>query len=436
MADVVILGGGAAGLAAALFLLKQGCRPLILEAARMPGGRVRSFFDRRTGEELDNGPHLLLGACQESLALLEQLGTHTHLWQSERMIVPFWTERTGWYRLDCPDWPVPWHLLAGLLRMPGMTFGERWKLLTLGKSLAEGPLPPPGQTVTHWLQEHRQTAHLLHCLWGPLCLAIMNEPPASADAGLLVSTLRRILFGGRGAGRLYIPRVPLSRLLAEPARESIVRQGGEVRCQTPVRGLEMQGDRLAAIVTHAGRLHVQGPVISALPHHVLTRLLPTWNPGWRVSPAYAPIVSIHMRWTIPGGLPVPWVGLPEGVCHWLFDHNLLAGTAEGQPARISAVISGAYREVHGSTGELLAKARQEVMALVPDLDPAREISGRVIREWRATLAPWPDIVAARPGVLTPWRNLFLAGDWTDTGLPATIESAVCSGRRAAQEVLK
>ncbi|MBF0178374.1 MAG: FAD-dependent oxidoreductase, partial [Magnetococcales bacterium] len=412
---------------------QQGRRPLLLESAKTPGGRLRSFPDRRMGEELDHGPHLLLGACQESLALLQQLGTRKHLWQPDRMVLPFWTSEAGWYQLDCPDWPTPWHLLAGLLRMPGISLHERWLAMLLGRRLAGGKLPPPGQTVRHWLQEQQQSVNMLRLLWGPLCLAIMNEPPASADAGLFVTVLGRVLLGGREAGKVHIPRIPLTRLLAEPARQAIERQGGDVRCQSPVQHLETKGDRVVAVVTARERLAVHGPVISTLPHHALARILPTWNPGWLVPPVYAPIVSVHLRWSLPGGLPEPLVGTPDGVWQWFFDRNRLAGADAGQPARISAVISGAYREVHWPTERLLAQARQEVIALAPALAHAGVVTGRVIREKRATLAPWPDLVASRPGTLTPWRNLFLAGDWTNTGLPATIESAVVSGRLAAEK---
>ncbi|MEO5370066.1 MAG: hydroxysqualene dehydroxylase HpnE [Magnetococcus sp. DMHC-1] len=444
MTEALILGGGVAGLTAAIHVLERGYRPLVLEAAPTPGGRVRSFVDPHTGEELDNGPHLLLGACQESLALLERLGSRSQLWQSDRMRIPFWTPAAGWYALDCPDWPTPWHLLAGLHRMPELTLGEKGLVLALGWHLARGIPPRPGQTVMHWLQERRQTTRLLHSLWEPLCLAIMNEPPASADAGLFMTVLRQVMAGKRGAGQLFISKVPLSRLLAEPACDFIQRQGGEVRCRSAVRQLIRQGDRVTAVVTAAGVLPVQGPVIAALPHHVLMRLIPDWDPGWRVTPAYAPIVSVHLRWPLPGRLPEPLVGLPAGVCHWLFDRALLAGDAELAPARISAVISGAYREVHWSTLRLLDMAYQATVALVPALGGLRVVAtrdakkgnqglvlGRVVREWRATLAPWPDLVASRPGPKTPWRNLFLAGDWTQTGLPATIESAVCSGKTAA-----
>ncbi|MBF0425697.1 MAG: FAD-dependent oxidoreductase [Magnetococcales bacterium] len=430
----IILGAGAAGLAAALHLLRHGHRPLVLEAAKTPGGRLRSFRDPHTGEVFDNGPHLLLGACTETLDLLRQLGSDAHLWRAEAMAFPFFSPQTGGYRLACPAWPAPWHLIAGLLRLPGLTLNDRLRLLAPGYALTTGKPPLPGETVTQWLQRHRQSTNLLHRLWEPLTLAILNEPPASADAGLLAAVLDRILHGGVEAGRPYVPRVPLSRLLAEPAQTAIERQGGTVRCQTPVRHLEVAGDRVVAVVTATERISVRGAVIAAVPHHVLSRILPAWHPGWPVTPAYAPIVSIHMRWSQPGGLPVPLVGLPGAMCHWLFDHRRLAGQDENQPAHISGVISGAYREVHWPKERLIAQAQREVAALAPGLGQEGSMRGRVVRMVQATLAPWPDIVAARPGPLTPWRNLFLAGDWCATGLPATVESAVISGRQAARQV--
>nr|CAX83948.1 Amine oxidase [uncultured bacterium] len=431
--DCVILGAGAAGLAAAVRLVQAGRRPLILEAAPRPGGRVRSHADSLLGEELDNGPHLLVGACREALDLLKILDTQRLMTAAAGLALAWWTPDAGHYRLQAPAWPAPWHLAAALWRFSPLSVRERLSALRLGLALARGRGPPPDWTVTQWLQATGQTPTLLRRLWGPLCLALLNEPPASASALLYHAVLGRILLGPPDHAGQWLPRAPWSRILADPAMAFVVQRGGAVACRVRVSALELQDGRVTGVMTSRGPICATGVVISALPERALVRLVsPWWRRPETGTAVESPIVSVHLRYPVPGRLPAPLVGLPAGVSQWLVergdpaDSDLLGSGG----ARLSAVISAAYREIHWPSRRLIDTVHGEVTALLPHLAGTAPL-GRVLREWRATRAAWPDQATTRPGPVTPWANLWLAGDWTATGLPATIEGAVASGRRAA-----
>lgn len=422
--EVVVVGGGAAGLSAALAIQELGGRPLVLEAAPRVGGRARSFHDRRSGERLDNGPHILVGACTATLALLTRLGTRGHLHDEGRVALHFWSSaRHTMDRLACPTWlPAPFHLLAGLARFAPAGGAELLAAVRLGLTLPWQRWQ--GQSVTQWLLRHGQTSTLFKTLWEPLCLAVMNEPPASADAALFAAVLKRAFFRERTAGRLLLPTVPLAELLAEPARALIEARGGRVLTGVRVTRLEARAGRIERLHTRQGCWPVPNQVICALPPWAAAGVLPE---GWGAplaALASAPIVSVHLTYASPLRLPAPVLGLPGQVSQWLVQRS-------GPPdeARISAVISGAYREAGWSSERLGATVHRELTGILPQLPSPAHV--RVVKERRATPAQWPGLV--RLPSATPWRNLQLAGDWLDTGLPATIESAVLSGQTAASQ---
>ncbi|MBF0098130.1 MAG: FAD-dependent oxidoreductase [Magnetococcales bacterium] len=431
----LILGGGLAGLTAALHLADAGLRPVLLEAARWPGGRARSYPDRLCGEELDHGPHLLLGAYRHTLQLLSRLGSRHHLWSPPHPDFTFWEESAGWYHLAVPRWPAPWHLLAGLYGLPDLSLADWlpvWRLLAAVRVQSERW---EEVSVTHWLQQHKQGARLCQRLWYPLCLATLNEPPASANAALFSNVLKHLLFGGAQALLPMLPSVPLSQLFATPAVRAIQQAGGQVLCRCRVRQLQFSGSVLQAVHTEQGSWWHPKAVIAALPHDALRVLLPPGLLQQQLSSlSCAPIVSVHLQYEQPLSLPAPLLGLPTRASQWLLDRNRLSQHPVRQ-GRLSAVLSGAYRESHWSAAQLVQAVHQDVSRVLAPLRVAPPQVGRVIRMQRATFAAWPGCNMVRPPSTTPWHNLWLAGDWTATALPATLEGAVLSGVRAAEKIL-
>ncbi len=439
--DTVILGAGAAGLSAAVTLAAAGREPVILEAAKQPGGRARSFMDDRFGTHLDNGPHLLVGAYHQTLALLERLGTRRHLAAPGKGRYDFWDPERGWTRLETRCWPAPWHLAAALFRSSLLPWRDRLALARLAPALLSLEKNRPAldhRSVTQWLLAQGQTPGLLQRFWTPLCLATLNEPPASASAAPFARVIEEMFLRGGQAAQPLIPRLPLSQLLAEPARAFIEARGGRLLCRRRVRKIVTDAQRITALHIDAGghdpmRILQPRTLIAALPHRTLAALLPHWaeQRGFaRLQPA--PIVSVHLAYDTPLRLPVAMLGLPFASSQWLFDHGHLSGSKTGH---ISAVISGAYRECHWPPEKLAATVHADLCRVQPARAAHRPRASRVIKEHRATFAPWPGSGRQRPGADTPWNNFWLAGDWTDTGLPATLEGAVRSGIRAARKVL-
>ncbi|WP_193771461.1 hydroxysqualene dehydroxylase, partial [Candidatus Magnetaquicoccus inordinatus] len=267
------------------------------------------------------------------------------------------------------------------------------------------------------------------------CLATLNEPPASANAALFVAVLQHLLFGGAEALLPMLPRVPLSQLLAVPAVQAIQQAGGTVVCRCRVRRLQFSGSVLQAVHGEQGSWWHPKAVIAALPHDVLQTLLPLGHPQQQLSSLQcAPIVSVHLHYEQPLSLPAPLVGLPTRTSQWLLDRNRLC-QHPAQPGRLSAVLSGAYRESHWSAAQLVQAVHQDVCRLLAPLSVVPPHASRVIKMRRATFAAWPGCNAFRLPTTSQWHNLWLAGDWTATALPATLEGAVLSGVQAAEKIL-
>ncbi|MBF0309733.1 MAG: FAD-dependent oxidoreductase [Magnetococcales bacterium] len=429
---ILVLGGGVSGLAAAVALAEAGQRPLLLEAASQLGGRARSFREERFGGEwLDNGPHLLVGGCHQALALLQRLHGVPPLSGGGRVAYDFWDERHGWHGLRCPNWPAPWHLAAGLAVFPGLSGRDRLAALRLGLALRGGESPPAAMTVSHWLERHGQSGALVERLWGPMCLSLLNEGAGAASAALFVTVMRRLFLQERQGAAPRWPGVPLSALWGDAARAFIESRGGEVRLRCRVEHLDREGARIREVVTRCGRFPAPRRVISALPWFALERLLPDWAAPWRGLTG-TPLITVHLLYGAEAGLNSEAVALPGTLSQWLVDRKRLDAGKAGLPgARLSAVLSGAWRESRWPAERLALGVHREVGRVVPALAGQTPLAVRVVREQRATFAPWPEVEAWRPGARTPWNNLLLAGDWTATGLPSTLEGAVVSGNRAA-----
>ncbi len=436
-ADILVLGAGVAGLSAALRLADAGRQPLVLEAAPAPGGRARSWFDPTCAEELDNGPHLLMGAYTHTLQLLNRLGTRHQLLEESTPTFTFWDATHGVHRLTCPDWPAPWHLLAALARFPALSLSDGLAALRLAPDLLSHPSRLEKQSVTQWLTRHRQGENLCQRLWYPLCLTTLNEPPGSANAALFVTVLKRLFLADRGAARPLLPAIPLSRLLITPAQTAIQQAGGSVRCRCRVRELTFADRRLQAVHTDQGSWLQPRAVIAALPPAALARLIPEWATRTRMTALRnAPIVSVHLTYDYPATLPAALIGLPQTTSQWFLDRNIIQGLPPCHTnGRFTAVLSAAYRERTWSPARLIQAVHQDLSRMVPALAHQTPQAARVIKEHQATFAAWPDTTACRPVSQTPWDNFWLAGDWTATGLPATLEGAVQSGVGAAEKIL-
>jgi squalene-associated FAD-dependent desaturase len=439
----VVVGAGFAGLSAAVRLAGRGARVLVLEARARLGGRATAFADRDTGELVDNGQHVLLGCYTETLAFLQDVGALENV-RSESQLSVTMIDRAGRRsRLACPALPAPLNLLAGLFDWDALTWEDRLSALRMvgplrraRRALAPGAreiAASPGETVEAWLIRNGQTARLREMLWEPLALAALNQPPDRAAAPVFARVLAEMFGPDPRLAAILLPARPLHLMYAEPARDHIERAGGAVRTGAPAK------------VTIAARLEVEASgerwspdaVIAAVPWFAVRDLIGGDVSGLeslidRASRmTSSPIVTVNL-WFDRVVLDEAFVGLPGRAMQWAFDKRAVLG---GDASHLSLVSSGASPLVALSNPELIAIARQELVDALPAIREARMVRATVVREPRATFSLAPG-EPARPPVHTSVRGLYLAGDWIDTGLPATIESAVRAGHQAADGVCR
>jgi len=424
---VAIVGGGFAGLAAAVRLARSGARVTVLERRPFLGGRAYSFADPVTGDVIDNGPHALMGAYTEALDFLREIGAAGKLRLQRRLHVTLADPVLGMGAVAAPPVPGPLQGAAALLRYRLLSPGDRVRLLAGAVRLATRGEGWQGTTVAQALARLGQSSEARARFWHPLAIATLNEMPEAAAAAPFAAVVRRGFLAGARAARFALATVPLSELYTTDARRTVEEAGGAVLTGATVNTLALEGERVRAVVLRDGRQIPADAVVLAVPCGALLRLLP---PALAQAPPFrslqslgsSPIVSVHLWLDRPVGWSSPFLGLLGGRAQWLF---------ACAPGRMASVTSGARFWDDASDETIVAEVLSDARAVLPALAGTTVTRSLVVRERHATLSLTPAADAVRPGAETPLANLFLAGDWVRTGLPATIEGAVQSGRRAA-----
>jgi squalene-associated FAD-dependent desaturase len=439
---IVVIGGGFAGLSAAAALADRGLRVLLLDARPQLGGRATAFADRETGELVDNGQHVLFGCYHATFAFLERIGALDNVRVQPALAVPY-IDRLGRRTvLRCPRLPSPLHLLAGVLRWEAIAWRDRVSALKLAGPLRRARrelqqsgtvTASPDGTVSDWLAAHGQRGRLRTWLWEPLAVAALNQSPDVASASPFVRVLAQMFGPDPADSALVLPTRPLHQMYAEPARRFIESRNGEVRLNALARVIVDRG-RVEAVEVRGVRVRTTR-VIAAVPWFDLRRLFT--NIPEPLEPVLAntdrmesmPIVTVNL-WYDRRVMDDAFVGLPEREMQWVFDKRIAFGR---DTSHLSLVSSGATRLTSLSREELTALAAREVAEALPTSRGARLTYATVVREKHATFSLAPG-QPPRPPTSTPIAGLYLAGDWVDTGLPGTIESAVISGHRAAAAI--
>jgi squalene synthase HpnD len=428
---VLVLGAGFAGLTAAVELSRRGHAVTVLESKALLGGRAHSFPDPATGEIIDNGQHIFMGCYPESLALLDLLGVRGRLHSPPSLQVPYLDE-AGRHFLEAAPLPAPLHLLAALLRFSALQWKDRWAAIRLMTLLRLGAKPSPSETVETWLHRWNQTPGVIRAVWEPLCLAALNEPSITASAALFAEVVKRALLGSRSQSTILLSKVGLSDLFAVEAERLIGMCGGKILRHQPVQRLHFSGDRIESVETTKGEIFSADHIVSALPWNALRMLLPESSPLKHRCHALkdAPILNL-LLWLDRPVLREPFVGFLDSPVHWVFSREQVTGTATPGRHSYALVMSGAYALLDKNTAEIEALALAELRRFLPEAREARVLHRFLYKARSATFATTPEAEPLRPNPVTHWKNFWLAGDWTNTGLPATLEGAVLSGNRAA-----
>ena len=443
--DVIVIGAGFAGLSAAAALAERNVRVLVLEARPTLGGRATAFTDPATGERVDNGQHVMFGCYHETFQFLRRIGTDSHVLVQRQLTVDTIDRAGRRSRLKCPVLPSPLHLLAGVLTWDALGWRDRLAALRIRSALRgarrrAGPVERTRRgeqletvTVREWLQAHGQTPRLIELLWEPLAVAALNQPIDIAAATTFVAVLAQVFGRDPRSASLALPLKPLDELYALPARSYIEQRGGAVETGAVAR-IDISGDTPNVMV--GGRRLGARAIICAVPWYALAEVFPERPAALSaVLDAAAhtdasPIVTVNL-WFDRVVTDQMFIGLPGRTMQWVFDKRTVFGE---QASHLSLVSSGAASVVGRSNQELIDLAVNEVRDALPAARSAVMTRGVVVREKRATFSVAPG-QPPRPSIETSVPGLFLAGDWIDTGLPATIEGAVVSGHRAAAAVM-
>ena len=446
--DIVVIGAGVAGLSAGVALAARGARVVVLESKAVLGGRATAFNDPQTGERVDNGQHVLLGCYEETFSFLRRVGTEDRVLVQPALEVDF-VDRAGVAsKLRLSSMPPPLNLIAGLFDWEALSWTDRLAALRMrapiqaaqseqrARSQGQKPLriaASPGETVEEWLIANGQTARLREMLWEPLALAALNQSIREAAAPPFAAVLARMLGGGARQSSLALPLCPLDELYAEPSRQFIEARGGTVRIGSPGR-VRVDRGSVSHVEVRGETLHAAA-VIVAVPWYSLADLfIGDTAPLADLQRAAAgtgasPIASVNL-WLDRQIMHARFLGLPGRAMQWVFDKGQMF---EAGSSHLTLVASGADDVMAIPNDELIALALRELRAALPESRGAKVLRASVVRERRATFSLAPG-QPARPGTRTNVDRLLLAGDWVDTGLPATIEGAALSGRLAAEAV--
>jgi squalene-associated FAD-dependent desaturase len=391
--SVVVVGAGLAGLAAACVLAEAGEHVVLHEAAKAAGGRCRSYFDAALNCRIDNGNHLLLSGNDAAMGFLRRIGAADTLAGPDSAVFPFVDSSSGerWL-LRMNAGPVPWWIFSPSMRVPGTRAADYLALLKLRRARNENLVGPMiGDGV------------LAEKLLAPLAIAALNTMPEVASAAPLRAVIGETIERGGAASMPRFPRVGLSESFVDPALEWLAAKGADIRLGSRVTVLEEDQKTVVAV-----------------PAWVASELLP----GIVVPDEFEAIVNLHFRCRVEPGIAGFW-GIVGGIAEWVFVKGDI----------LSVTISAANRFAGMGSDEIAGRVWEELQRVFGM--PGRKIPPfRVLREKRATFAATPAQLRRRPGVRTGNLNWVLAGDWTDTGLPATIEGAIRSGNAAGMEILR
>lgn len=437
---MIVIGAGLAGLSSGVALAEAGFRVKLLEQRPFLGGRASSY-SLPDGEQIDNCQHVTLGCCTNLDDFYGRAGALGKIARYGRLVFVDPAGRRA--IMEASALPPPFHLAPSLAFYPSLSCAEK-------RGIAEAMLAiarraghnddgdAAGSSMLEWLRAHGQSDGAIARFWSVVLVSALNEELARTEARYGLDVFWKAFLSARAGYIVGIPRVPLGELY-EGCRLAIERRNGEVLCRASVRGFKQNEGSITGVAMDGGREHSADFYVLAVPHEAALKLLPerlvAGEPIFRQirNLRVSPITSVHF-WFDRDVMSEPFLTLLDRTTQWIFNKSRLT-EQPGDGRYLQSVISASYGLVERSRQEIIKLCLGELHEVLPEAREARLIKATVVKETAATFSPEPGADRWRPPQRTPVPNLFLAGDWTLTGWPATMEGAVRSGYLAAEAIL-
>ena len=444
-----MIGGGLAGLAAGVALAESGWRVRLFEQRPFLGGRATSYV-LPDGEHVDNCQHVTLGCCTNLTDFYERVGSADKIKFFDRLFFLDPQGRRG--EMQAGMFPAPFHMTGSFAAFAPLTM---WDKLSIARAMldilrAKGHPVDLGEdggiSMLEWLRRRGQTQGAIERFWRVVLVSALDEELDRTDARFGVDVFWKAFLSNRTGYRMGVPVVPLANLY-DGCKFEIERRGGEVQLRAPVRGLKIENGEIAAVRFDEGKEENADAYVFAVPHTALAELLP--ESVKQSDPSLAsldkikvsPITGVHF-WFDRHVMKKPFITLIDTTTQWIFNKTELYGDTNGRAQKMDGgqylqlVISASYDLLQKSRQEIIDLCLNEVRHALPATRDAHLVKATVIKEAAATFSPEPGVDRWRPKQETSVRGLFLAGDWTATGWPATMEGAVRSGYLAAEALLR
>jgi len=442
MKNVLIIGGGLAGLTAAVYLVKNNFNVTLFEASPKSGGRVYSFNDVKTKTEIDNGQHIMMGCYSETRTLLNIINANHNFHfagdgnNQHRLIVNYLDRNGEQFKLETSSLPYPFNLLSGLITFNAFSLSEKLSLIKFFlklKFIDSDKLL--NLNVKQWLVSENQSENVIKIFWEIISVGALNTSVEKASAKIFCDILKEIFWKDKISSLIILPSLPLSQSFINPLHDYLAKHNCKIQHSEKCTSSEIKNNRVEKIISATSDTSKRKVyddfdyVISAIPFFALEKLIDKNILSVEPQLNYSSILNIHL-WLSEiatdkiRNLNNEFYAFHNSELHWLFNKG----------THWNIVISNADKFMEMTKEEIFQLVISEMKNFIP-ISEADIQYYKVIKEKRATFVPDEKAITSRPSTETKIENLFVAGDWVDTGLPATIESAVKSGRMAAEKII-
>jgi squalene-associated FAD-dependent desaturase len=424
MKRCLIIGGGLAGLSAASILSSKKFNVTLIESSPKLGGRTYSFRDKETDSEIDNGQHIMMGCYKETLQFVKLIGAENNFDYQENLFLKFIDREKNQFQINASSSFYPLNLLKAILNFDALTSDDKISFIIL---LLKLPILSKNAlkkiTVIEWLENENQNPNTIKNFWEILCVGALNTNLEKASAFVFYEVLMQIFYKGNFASTIILPKHGLSESIINPASQFIKSNGGEIILSEVINEFVIKCQKMVSIKSENKIYDNFDYVISAIPLYALEKIIPKNTLNINLELEYSTILNIHI-WLKENNLNEKFYGLLDSTLHWIFVKE----------NHVNIVISDANYLADKSKEEIYDLVTNELLQFT-SITRENILKYKIIKEKRATFVPAIETLNMRPNSKTSIKNLFLAGDWTNTGLPSTIESAVKSGRIAADFIL-